>query len=556
MLKLEALQVSYGEKKILHGIDLELQDGESLAIIGESGAGKTTLALSLIRLVDGSVKGKILFNGLDLLSLPEEAITELRGNRIAWAPQNANNTLNPVYTILNQVAEPITEHKLKNRREARKQASILLNSFGIPVNRFSAYPHQLSGGEQQRVLLAIASANQPELLILDEPISSLDAPARAQVIELLKHINKDCSFIVMTHDISTAAKLADKVAILYAGRIVELGLSGEVLSRPRHPYTRGLIRCYPDMTTGKDLQGIKGVMNRSVNGCAFHPRCTQAIEICRREVPPLRLIQGRHIACHRGGIIPLLSTRGLSKRFDSLLAVDAVNITIEGGETLALVGESGSGKTTLAKLIMGLIEPTEGEIYLEDSLVSNRGKDFYQQVQMIFQNPGESLSHRLSVLELVREPLDIQEIGTKDERDHLVRQALREVELPDSEAFLNEYPHHLSGGEMQRVTIARALVLEPRVLIADEPVAFLDSSLQAKILKLLLKLQEQRGLSLLFITHDIAVARKISDRIAVMKDGKIVEQGPATKIITSPGHAYTRKLSQAALDLSFEDWET
>ena len=249
----------------------------------------------------------------------------------------------------------------------------------------------------------------------------------------------------------------------------------------------------------------------------------------------------------------MLSTKNLSKRFDSLLAVDAVNITIEGGETLALVGESGSGKTTLAKLIMGLIEPTKGEIYLEDSLVSNRGKDFYRQVQMIFQNPGESLSHRLSVLELVRESLDIQEIGTRDERDRLVRQVLREVELPDSEAFLNEYPHHLSGGEMQRVTIARALVLEPRLLIADEPVAFLDSSSQAKILKLLLKLQEQRGLSLLFITHDIAVARKISDRIAVMKDGKIVEQGPATKIITSPGHAYTQKLSQAALDLSFED---
>jgi len=553
MLKLEALQVSYGEKKILNGIDLELQDGESLAVIGESGAGKTTLALSLMRLVDGSVKGKILFNGLDLLSLPEEAITELRGNRIAWAPQNANNTLNPVHTILHQVAEPITEHKLKNRREAGKQASILLSSFGIPVNRFSAYPHQLSGGEQQRVLLAIASANQPELLILDEPISSLDAPARAEVIALLKRINQGCSFIVTTHDISTAAKLADKVAILYAGRIVELGSTEEVLSRPRHPYTRGLIRCYPDMTTGKDLQGIKGVMNRSVSGCAFHPRCTQAIEICRKEVPPLRLIQGRYIACHRGGIIPLLSTKNLSKRFDSLLAVDAVNITIEGGETLALVGESGSGKTTLAKLIMGLIKPTEGEIYLEDNLVNNRGRDFYRQVQMIFQNPGESLSHRLSVLELVRESLDIQEVGTKDERDRLVRQVLREVELPDSEAFLNEYPHHLSGGEMQRVTIARALVLEPRLLIADEPVAFLDSSLQAKILKLLLKLQEQRGLSLLFITHDIAVARKISDRIAVMKDGQIVEQGPATKIITSPGHAYTRKLSQAALDLSFED---
>jgi len=552
MLKLEALEVSYGEKKILNGIDLELKDGESLAIIGESGAGKTTLALSLMRLVDGSVKGKILFNGLDLLSLPEETINELRGNRIALAPQNANNMLNPVHTILNQIAEPITEHKLKNRREARKQASILLSSFGIPVNRLSAYPHQLSGGEQQRVLLAIASANQPELLILDEPISSLDAPARAEVIDLVKHINHGCSLIVMTHDIGTGAKLADKVAVLYAGRIVELGPVSDVLSHPRHPYTRALIRCYPGMTTGKDLQGIKGVVDRSASGCAFHPRCTQAIEICQREVPPLRLIQGRHIACHRGGIIPLLSSKNLSKRFGSLLAVDAASITIEGGETLALVGESGSGKTTLAKLIMGLIEPTEGETYLENRLVSNRGKDFYRQVQMIFQNPGESLSHRLSVLELVKEPLNIQEIGTNEERDRLVRQVLREVELPDSEAFLNEYPHHLSGGEMQRVTIARALVLEPRLLIADEPVAFLDSSLQAKILKLLLKLQEQRGLSLLFITHDIAVARKISDRIAVMKDGKIVEQGPATKIITSPGHAYTRELSQAALDLSFE----
>jgi len=552
MLKLEGLEVSYGEKKILHGIDLELKDGESLAIIGESGAGKTTLALSLMRLVDGSVKGKILFNGLDLLSLPEETINELRGNRIALAPQNANNMLNPVHTILNQIAEPITEHKLKNRREARKQASILLSSFGIPVNRLSAYPHQLSGGEQQRVLLAIASANQPELLILDEPISSLDAPARAEVIDLVKHINHGCSLIVMTHDIGTGAKLADKVAVLYAGRIVELGPVSDVLSHPRHPYTRALIRCYPGMTTGKDLQGIKGVVDRSASGCAFHPRCTQAIEICQREVPPLRLIQGRHIACHRGGIIPLLSSKNLSKRFGSLLAVDAASITIEGGETLALVGESGSGKTTLAKLIMGLIEPTEGETYLENRLVSNRGKDFYRQVQMIFQNPGESLSHRLSVLELVKEPLNIQEIGTNEERDRQVRQALREVELPDTKAFLNEYPHHLSGGEMQRVAIARALVLRPRLLIADEPVAFLDSSLQAKILKLLLNLQEQRGLSLLFITHDIAVARKISDRIAVMKDGKIVEQGPATKIITSPGHAYTRELSQAALDLSFE----
>lgn len=552
MLKLENLKVSYAWEEILNGIDLEVKDGESLAIIGESGAGKTTLALSLMRLVNGNVKGKIFFNGLELLSLSEEAMRGLRGNQIALAPQNANNTLNPVYTILDQVTEPVLEHQSKNRREAKEQASGLLSDLGIPKSRFSAYPHQLSGGEQQKVLIAMALVNQPKLLILDEPVSSLDAPTRAEVIELLKAISQDRSLIVMTHDISTAAKLADNIAIIYSGRIVELGSTHEILSWPRHPYTRGLIRSYPDMSTGKDLQGIKGVMNRSVSGCPFSSRCTQAIEICREKIPPLRLIQGRYIACHRGGIIPLLSTKNLTKHFGSLLAVDSVNITIEGAETLALVGESGSGKTTLAKLIMGLAKPAEGEVYLEDSRVNNRGKDFYHQVQMIFQNPGESLSHRLSVLELVREPLDIQEIGTKEERNSKARQVLREVELPETEAFLSKYPHQLSGGEMQRVAIARALVLDPRLLIADEPTAFLDSSLQAKILKLLLNLQEQRGLSLLFITHDIAVARKISDRIAVMKDGRIVEQGPAKSIITAPVHAYARKLSQAASSLSFE----
>jgi peptide/nickel transport system ATP-binding protein len=551
MLKLQNLRVSYTGEGILNGIDLEVKDGESLAIVGESGAGKTTLALSLMRLVNGNVKGKIFFRDLELLSLSEEAMNRLRGNQIALAPQNANNMLNPIYTVLDQVAEPVIEHQLKNRREAEEWASQLLSYFGIPESRFSAYPHQLSGGEQQRVLLVIAVANQPKLLILDEPISSLDAPARAEVMELLKGISQDCSLIVMTHDISAAAKLADNIAILYAGRIVELGPIDEVLSRPRHPYTRGLIRSYPDMTTGKDLQGIKGVMSRSVGGCPFHPRCTQAIEICREETPPLKLIQGRYIACHRGGIIPLLSTENLTKRFGSLLAVDSVNITIEGGETLALVGESSSGKTTLARLIMGLVRPTKGEVYLEDSRVNDRGKDFYRQVQMVFQNPGESLSHRLSVLELVREPLDIQGIGAKEERDCKARQVLREVQLPEAEAFLSKYPHQLSGGEMQRVAIARSLVLSPRLLIADEPTAFLDSSLQAKILKLLLNLQEQRGLSLLFITHDIAVARKISDRIAVMKDGKIIEEGSSKKIIIAPAHVYTKKLSQAASSLSF-----
>jgi len=392
----------------------------------------------------------------------------------------------------------------------------------------------------------MAMANEPELLILDEPLSSLDAASRVKVGNVLRKTNGHCAKLVATHDLDTASKLADRIAVLYGGKIVELGLTKDVLSQPRHPYTRALIRAYPNMTTVKDLQGIKGRMTRPVGGCPFHPRCTQSIDICKSKPPELVWNKGRQIACHRGGIITLLSTKNLTKSFGSLRAVDSVDFHIEAGETLALVGQTGSGKTTLAKTIMGLHQPTEGDVYLEDTKLNKRGKDFYKRVQMVFQNPGESLSHRLSVIEIVMEPLEIQEIGSKEERENKARQVLGEVELPQTGDFLNKYPHHLSGGEMQRVAIARALVLDPVLLIADEPTAFLDASVQAKILKLLLNLQEQRGLSMLYITHDIAVARKVSDRIAVMLDGKIIEEGPSNEIIAAPKQDYTRSLLMAA----------
>jgi len=549
MLKIKDLRVSYRREQVLNGIDLEVKAGESLAVIGESGAGKTTLGLSIMRLVEGTMRGQIFLNGLDLLSLPEQSMKDIRWSQVSMVFQNANNALNPVHTVLDQVMEPIIEHRLGNRAEAQQQASQLLTNTGLSPNRFSAYPHQLSSGEQQRVLIAMALANNPELIILDEPVSSLDAASRAEIVELLKRIGRDHTFVVVTHDISTAAKLADNVATMYAGRIVELGPVPEVLSRPRHPYTRALLRSYPNMTTVKDLQGIKGRMTRPVAGCPFHPRCTQAIGICAEETPSLVSTQGRYLACHRGGIITLLATENLSKSFGSLKAVNSVSLDIEGGETLALVGQSGSGKTTLAKTVMGLFESDQGDVYFEGEKVVNRGKDFYRKVQMIFQNPGESLSHRLCVLELVREPLDIQGIGTKEERERRVTQALEEVELPGSGEFLERYPHELSGGEMQRVAIARALVLNPKLVIADEPTSFLDPGVQAKILKLLLNLQERRGLSMLFITHDLALARKVSDRMAVMLNGKLIEQGPSSMVVTAPVHSYTKSLVKTASDL-------
>lgn len=547
MLEIKELSVSYGQDVVLNGIDLNLKSGETLAIVGESGTGKTTLSLSIMRLLEGKVRGTIHFNGRDLLTLSDKEMRGVRWNQIAMAFQNVDNVLNPVYTVLDQVAEPMIEHGRLNKDEARHKAVALLKRFGLPENRFSAYPHQLSGGEQQRVIIAMAMANDPELLILDEPLSSLDAAARTEIGDLLKQIGDQDTRLVATHDLGTASKLADRIAILYGGKIIETGPARDVLAHPRHPYTRALIRAYPNMTTVKDLQGIKGRMTRPVSGCPFHPRCTQAIEICSEEVPEL-LPKGhqREVACHRGGIITLLSTRKLSKSFGSLKAVDSVSLHIEGGETLALVGQSGSGKTTLAKTIMGLHRPTEGAVYLEDVKVGKRGKEFFKKVQMIFQNPGESLSHRLSVLEAVMEPLEIQGIGTREERESRAIQVLGEVELPQTTDFLNKYPHHLSGGEVQRVGIARALVLDPALLIADEPTAFLDASVQAKILKLLLNLQEGRGLSLLYITHDIAAARKVSDRIAVMRDGGIIEEGPSNEIVAAPRNAYTSNLLNVA----------
>jgi len=546
LLEIKELRVSYGQDVVLNGIDLDLKLGETLAIVGESGTGKTTLGLSIMRLVEGTVRGSVRFNGRDLLTLSDNEMQQIRWSQIAMAFQNANNVLNPVYTVLNQIMEPMIEHGLKSREEARDRASDLLGYFGLPRERFSAYPHQLSGGEQQRVLLAMALANDPKLLILDEPLSSLDAVSKTEVGNLLRETNKHCTKLVATHDLDTASKLAERMAVLYGGKIIEVGPTQDVLSRPRHPYTRALIRAYPNMTTVKDLQGIKGRMTRPVSGCPFHPRCTQAIDICQTKTPQLMWNQEHHIACHRGGIITLMSTKNLTKSFGSLKAVDSVNLHIEAGETLALVGQTGSGKTTLAKTIMGLHQPNEGCVYLEDAKVDTRGKDFYKRVQMVFQNPGESLSHRLSVLEAVMEPLDIQVVGTKEERKERAIRVLGEVELPQTTDFLNKYPHHLSGGEMQRVAIARALVLDPVLLIADEPTAFLDASIQAKILKLLLNLQEQRGLSMLYITHDIAAARKVSDRIAVMLDGKIIEEGPSNEIIAAPKQGYTKNLLRTA----------
>ncbi len=558
MLEINDLTVDYGQDRVLNGIDLQMNPGDSLALVGESGTGKTTLGRVIMGLCDGFAGGTINFHGNNLLSLPPESMRKIRWNQIAMVFQNVTNVLNPVYPVIDQVIEPMVEHGAWGKQEARQRAEKILAEVGLPKSRFTLYPHQLSGGEQQRILLAMAMANDPEFLILDEPLAAVDETTRTQMIRYLLKINRErkITLLIFTHDIATAVRVSNRFGSLYGGRILELGPSDQVAQFPRHPYTRALIRSYPNMTTSKDLQGIPGRLMRPIPGCPFHPRCTQRIDLCRMKTPVLENRDGRKLACHRGGVIPVLQLKGLTKTFNGFRAVDSVNLTLYRGETLAVVGPSGSGKTTLGRLIMGFLEPTSGNIEREDHWeIPHHG--FAKKAQMIFQNPGDSLSHRLKVLDLVKEPLDVQGVLSKEERSQKVFRLLEEVQLSSAPDFIEKYPHQLSGGEQQRVAIARALALDPEVLIADEATSALDPSIQAKILKLLLQIQESRGLSILFITHDLAVARKISDRIAVMVEGRIVEEGPVHQIISDPQHPITQALlaSAPSLEKSGLDWD-
>jgi peptide/nickel transport system ATP-binding protein len=551
MLEINDLKVFYDKTEILAGVDLDLLRGDSLAIIGESGAGKTTLGLALMGLLDARTSGRILLDGKDVLSLDERERRKMRGKDMAMVFQNVEDALDPLMTVSDQIEEAISAHREKGDPEdVGDRVSHLFRSVGLDEEKGRSFPHQLSGGEKQRALIAMALANDPQVLILDEPTSSLDAVTKAEIIQLLRERIREKIVLVITHDISTAAKLTDKMAVLYAGRIIEMGDARDLLDNPRHPYTRGLIRSSPNMTTTKDLQGIPGRMVHGVPGCPFSDRCTQRIDRCSKEVPPLSDFGDRMIACHRGGIVPLLELSDVKTSFGDFAAVDGVDLTLYEGETIALVGESGSGKTSLAKTVIGLFEQEAGEIRLEGEPLVKRDRDFYKKVQMIYQNPKESISHRMNVFDAVAEPLEIQKVGNSAERVLIVKRVLEEVELSSDDAFLKKYPHQISGGEAQRVAIARALVLNPKLLIADEPTSALDASVQAKILKLLLNLQEKRGLAILFITHDIALARKVSDRMAVMLEGKIVEEGPTSDVTTCPAHPYTMKLLGVAPDLA------
>ncbi len=572
LLSVQSLHVTFAPAapgqppaRVVDGISFTLAAGGSLAVVGETGSGKTTLARALLGLHPaGSVSGSIQLSGQELVGLDEGRWRPLRWKRIALAVQNAGTAFDPVYRIGEQISEPLREHLGLPSAEAAARAAALVAQVGLTERHLRAYPHQLSGGEKQRLMLAMALSCEPEILIVDEPTSGQDMLARAQVIALLRDIRaqRGTALLLISHDLAAVAQLAEQVAVLYAGKLAEVGEGRDVLSAPRHPYTWGLLSAYPNMATARDLSGIRGQMPDPAHppaGCRFHPRCTQAVDECLRVEPPLQLHGGRRLACHLGGLQALLRADGLRKTFttnghlgpaQNIEAVRDVSLEVYEGEVVGLVGETGSGKSTLGQLLVGLLSPETGSIIFEGNpLALNNGsasKRLRRRIQLIPQDPFDSVSPYLSVGQIVREPLDVQGTGTPAERAEQVRDALAAVGLPTLDAFLARHPHELSGGQLQRVVIARALVLEPKLIVADEPVSMLDASEQAKLITLLKAIQNERGMGLLLISHDLALVRKVADRILVMRDGQIIEGGPSSRVIVQPQHDYTRELLGAA----------
>jgi peptide/nickel transport system ATP-binding protein len=554
--------------RAVDAVSFDLADGKALAIVGETGSGKTTIARALLGLhPPGCVWGSIRLAGRELVGLPEDEWQPIRWRRIAMAVQSVGTAFDPVYRIEEQIAEPLRQHLGLAPGEARLRAEVLAGRVGLESRHLRAYPHQLSGGEKQRAMLAMALSCEPELLILDEPTSGQDVLARAQLVALLRQIRQEsgASLLLISHDLAAVARLVERVSVLYAGKLIEVGPVADVLERPRHPYTWGLLNAYPNMTTARDLRGIRGRLPDPANppaGCRFHPRCTQAVERCRWEEPPLTQVGGRLIACHLGGLQVLLQADGLRKVFsvngdghpgpedERVEAVRGASLEVLEGEVVALVGETGSGKTTLGRLLVGLLEADGGRVTVEgqDLAATNgrRRKRLRRRIQLVAQDPFDAVSPRLTVAEIVREPLDVQRVGARAEREDKVRQALQAVGLPTGPAFLARRAHELSGGQLQRVAVARALVLDPKLIVADEPVSMLDASEQAKLINLLKEIQNERGMGLLLISHDLALVRKVADRIVVMRGGEIVEEGPANRVVAHPRHAYTRSLLHAA----------
>ncbi len=544
LLDIQNLHISFPGHQAVRGLDLTIQSGETMALVGESGCGKSVTALSLMRLVaePGKVSGRILFEGQDLLSLSHRQMRQLRGNAISMIFQEPMTSLNPVLSIGRQIMETLQLHQPLSPTAARNRATELLDLVRIPepARRIDDFPHNLSGGQRQRVMIAMAVACEPRLLIADEPTTALDVTVQAQILELLDRLQHELSMslLLITHDLGLVAQWADHVAVMHAGKKVEEARTAQLFRAPVHRYTQGLLATSLHMDQDRHYRTSRLAEIR-------HTRNGDETLFALVTPPPLS---------HAPPLIgqpPFLSLRNIRTEYQTpqgaVAAVDDVSLDILPGETLGLVGESGCGKSTLSKTILRLLPPSQGQVIFDGQditkLKESQLKPLRRQVQMIFQDPYASLNPRHDILHILETPLIVHGLGNKAQRRQTVLQILDRVGLPQSS--LGRYPHEFSGGQRQRIGIARALVVKPSLVICDEPVSALDVSIQAQILNLLVELKNEMGLSLLFISHDLAVVRYIADRVMVMQNGRCVESGNHRQIWQQPQHPYTRKLIEA-----------
>jgi peptide/nickel transport system ATP-binding protein len=590
------LSVAYpaagGWLRALQEVSFEVGEGRALGVVGESGSGKSTTALAVLGLLAPEARiesGDVRFRGASLFALLDAERRALRGNRISIVFQDPFTSLNPAIAVGRQIAEPLVLHKGLSDAAAGAEVERLLAEVGIPNPRevALAYPHQLSGGMKQRALIATALACSPELMILDEPTTALDVTIEAQILDLLEKLRRDrgLSMLYITHNLGVVARICDDVCVLYAGRVVEQGATEAVLRQPRHPYTKGLLASLPRVAERRQrLAPIPGRfpdLSAPPPGCVFHPRCAFAVDRCKSEVQDLRdgvrcwraeelaaeawhaetevPAAARGVAADSGALVEV---NGLSKTFQlgglfdglsidwsggfplkfdppRVRAVDGVSLHVSRGEVLGLVGESGCGKSTLGRMLIGLIEPSAGSI----SIAGGPPQAQRRAAQIIFQNPDSSLNPRKTVEAIVGRPLVLHALASGAAVRERVVGLLELVRL--SGAYLGRYPHQLSGGEKQRVGIARALATDPSFIVCDEAVSALDVSVQAYVLNVLADLRDRLNVAYLFISHDLSVIAHIADRIAVMYRGAIVEEGPVDEVLRPPWHPYTEALLSA-----------
>ena len=594
--------------RAVDGLTLKISEGETFALLGESGCGKSMTALSIMRLLPDAgeiVSGQIKIDGTDVLQLPETEMRKIRGKRISMIFQEPMLSLNPVMTIAEQIDEVLKQHLNLPRQAAQLRIQELLEQVGIPdaPRRMHEYPFQFSGGMKQRAMIAMALAGEPELLIADEPTTALDVTIQAQVLDLMRQIqqHKNMAILLITHDLGVVAEMAQRVAVMYAGEIVELATRDDFFNQPAHPYSQQLFASLPGkQKRDQALAVINGnvpPLSQQFAGCRFVDRCNQALALCHDTIPQWHPVSGQHqVRCHlydkdsmhvssnpmtdspTRNVVNIAQTahastaslllqvtglkvhfpirKGLFKRVTGhVKAVDGVSLKIAAGKTLALVGESGCGKTTIGKSILQLIQPTAGSVRFKEQELVALGRSQLRQIrsqfQIIFQDPYSSLNPRMRIIEILQEgmnALHIEKIdhtdannqSSKPSREKEIDALLQRVGLPADVKW--RFPHEFSGGQRQRIAIARALAVNPKLLICDEPTSALDVSVQAQILNLLKSLQNNLGLAFLFITHNIAVVEYLADEVAVMYLGRIVEHGHIDEVIGCPKHPYTQAL--------------